>query len=146
MYTVDWEPLDLDYLGALVEKYGNLPMSIADAIVILCAERHDGQVLTLDEQFSIAGRDPDIRIRVARETVGEEAFSNYPARLKIFREHLLRTCLPGCGEDEFVSEREQMALRARWTYGPETKTDRVTRIQGVVIGSNAKSPVTEPVK
>ncbi len=64
VYTVDWGPLDLDRLSTLIEKYDNLPLSIADAIVVLCAERHGGQVLTLDEHFSIVGRDPNIRIRV----------------------------------------------------------------------------------
>jgi len=64
VYTIDWDPLDLDRLSTLVEKYGNLPMGIADAIVVLCAERHGGQVLTLDEHFSIVGRDPDLWIKV----------------------------------------------------------------------------------
>lgn len=64
VYTVDWEPLDLDRLSVLVQKYDNLPLSIADGIVILCAERHGGEVLTLDEHFGIVGRDPDIQITV----------------------------------------------------------------------------------
>jgi len=62
------------------------------------------------------------------EPAGEEAFSNYLAELKIVREYSLHTCLPGCGDDEFVSTREQVAFRARWAYGAETKTDRVTHI------------------
>lgn len=64
VYTVDWEPLDVNRLSALVQRYGNLPLSIADAIVIMCAEHHGGEVLTLDEHFSIVGRDPDIQIKV----------------------------------------------------------------------------------
>jgi len=70
VYTVDWEPIDLGRLSTLVEKYGNLPLSIADAIVVLCAERHGGQVLTLDEHFSIVGRDPDIRVTVRPSRLG----------------------------------------------------------------------------
>jgi predicted nucleic acid-binding protein len=64
VYTVDWEPLDLDRLSALILNYSRLPLSIADAVVIMSAERHGGQVLTLDEHFSIVGRDPDIEISV----------------------------------------------------------------------------------
>lgn len=63
-YEVDWQPLHLDRLGALVQKYSNLPLSIADTIVLLSAERHGGQVLTLDEHFRIAARDPGVDIMV----------------------------------------------------------------------------------
>jgi predicted nucleic acid-binding protein len=65
VYTVDWEPLDFDRLSFLIQKYGNLPLSIADSIVILSAENHGGEVLTLDEHFSIVGRDPDVHITVS---------------------------------------------------------------------------------
>lgn len=63
-FTVDWEPLDLRRLSTLIERYGNLPLSIADAIVVLSAERHGGEVLTLDGHFGIVGRDPYVRITV----------------------------------------------------------------------------------
>jgi predicted nucleic acid-binding protein len=64
IYTVDWEPLNLHRLSTLVTKYSNLPLSIADAMVILSAERHGGDVLTLDDHFAIVGRDPNVQIKV----------------------------------------------------------------------------------
>lgn len=43
----------LDHLArarALVKRYRDMPLGVADALVIACAERHRGRVLTLDER------------------------------------------------------------------------------------------------
>lgn len=61
--NVDWESSDLPRILHLVERYHDLPLGYADAAVIACAERHGGNVLTLDHRhFGVVAREGSIRI------------------------------------------------------------------------------------
>lgn len=52
---------DLPRIRTLVRRYGDLPLGLADAIVIACAERHGGRVLTLDARhFAVVAREGTI--------------------------------------------------------------------------------------
>jgi uncharacterized protein len=53
---------DLQRVQQLVERYDDLPLGLADAIVIACAERHGGAVLTLDEDFTVVAREGKLRV------------------------------------------------------------------------------------
>jgi uncharacterized protein len=64
-YGVEWADEDLIRIAALVVRYDDLPLGIADAAVIACAERNGGNILTTDRHFSeVVGRDPTIHITV----------------------------------------------------------------------------------
>jgi uncharacterized protein len=68
-YAVEWAHGDVVRIAALVERYGDLPLGIADAAVIACAERYGGNVLTTDRHFSqVVGHDPTARITVLPTT------------------------------------------------------------------------------
>ena len=71
-YAVEWIDEDSVRIAALVERYDDLPLGVADAAVIACAERHGGNVLTTDRHFSqVVGRDPTIHITVLPTVAGE---------------------------------------------------------------------------
>ncbi len=63
-YEVVWTQENLGRIAALVDRYRDLPLGIADASVIACAERRGGQVLATDEHFSIVARDRNTGITV----------------------------------------------------------------------------------
>lgn len=49
---------DLVRIRELVARYADLPLGVADAAVIACAERSGGRVMTLDgRDFSVVGRE-----------------------------------------------------------------------------------------
>ena len=60
----------LDYLDSswprvleLIRRYEDLPLGLADAAVIECAERHGGRVLTLDRRhFGVVEREGTIQV------------------------------------------------------------------------------------
>ena len=55
--TFDCAEQDLPRVFQLMERYGNLALGLADAVVIACAERHDGRVLTTDwRHFPVVAR------------------------------------------------------------------------------------------
>jgi predicted nucleic acid-binding protein len=54
---------DWSRIRELASRYANLPLGLADASVVACAERHTGRVLSLDE------RDLQIVAREGRITV-----------------------------------------------------------------------------
>jgi predicted nucleic acid-binding protein len=47
-YSLDCGERDWYRVQQLVNRYADLPLGLADAAVIACAERHGGQVATLD--------------------------------------------------------------------------------------------------
>lgn len=57
-FRLDCGEDDFPRIGALVERYADLPLGFADAAVIACAERHGGRVLTLDRRhFGVVARE-----------------------------------------------------------------------------------------
>ena len=49
---------DIARVRTLVARYGDLPLGVADASVIACAERHGGRVATLDRRhFGVVERE-----------------------------------------------------------------------------------------
>lgn len=57
------EPADEDLarIPELIRRYADLPLGLADATVIACAERHGGRVLTLDTRhFGTVAREGTI--------------------------------------------------------------------------------------
>jgi predicted nucleic acid-binding protein len=56
-YTLDWHEQDLSRVQHLIRKYRDLPLGLADAAVVACAERHGGRVLTTDfRHFPVVAR------------------------------------------------------------------------------------------
>lgn len=54
---------DLPRVRELVRRYADLPLGLADATVIACAERHGGTVLTLDTRhFGVVAREGTITV------------------------------------------------------------------------------------
>lgn len=54
---------DLARVRELVSRYADLPLGLADATVIACAERHGGSVLTLDHRhFGTVAREGTITL------------------------------------------------------------------------------------
>jgi hypothetical protein len=50
-------------MQALIRRYDDLPLGLADAAVIACAERNGGKVLTLDlRHFGVVAREGTITI------------------------------------------------------------------------------------
>ena len=50
-FTLDCGETDLPRVETLVARYEDLPLGLADALVIACAERRGGKVLSLDAHF-----------------------------------------------------------------------------------------------
>jgi predicted nucleic acid-binding protein len=62
-YALDCGENDLRRIRALVQRYEDFPLGLADAAVIACAERHGGKVLTLDlRHFGAVAREGTITI------------------------------------------------------------------------------------
>lgn len=56
-YTLDWEPRDIARIQQLAQKYQDLPLGLSAAMVITCAERNGGHVLTTDRRhFDVVAR------------------------------------------------------------------------------------------
>lgn len=56
--TFDATNADLGRIRSLVARYSDLPLGVADAAVVACAERSGGRVMTLDRRdFEIVGRE-----------------------------------------------------------------------------------------
>ncbi len=53
---------DVSRIRELVARYDDLPLGLADAIVIACAERSGGRVLTLDGDVAVVARERTISI------------------------------------------------------------------------------------
>jgi predicted nucleic acid-binding protein len=66
LFTLDCGEGDLTRIRSLVRRYADLPLGYADAVVIACAERSGGRVLTLDRHFTVV--------------VGEGTIEVFPSR------------------------------------------------------------------
>ena len=68
--AIEEGPLELDCgderLGRvreLVSRYADLPLGLADATVVVCAEKNQGRVLTLDvRHFTVVGREVGLTV------------------------------------------------------------------------------------
>ena len=63
VYTLDCGIDDLSRIGQLIVRYDNLPLGLANASVIACAERNGGRTMTFDRRdFDIVAREGTITI------------------------------------------------------------------------------------
>ncbi len=60
--TLDCGEADVARAAELTERYGDLPLGLADALVIACAERNGGQVLAFDDDFRVVAREGTLRV------------------------------------------------------------------------------------
>jgi uncharacterized protein len=60
--TLDCGEEDLRRVADLVQKYDDLPLGMADAFVVACAERHGGTVLAFDDDFRVVAREGRLRV------------------------------------------------------------------------------------
>lgn len=60
--TLDCGQDDLGRVAELVERYADLPLGLADACVVACAERHGGAVLAFDNDFLVVAREGRLRV------------------------------------------------------------------------------------
>lgn len=56
---------DVRRIRELVSRYADLPLGVADAAVIACAERNGGRVLTLDADFAVVAKERKITVHPA---------------------------------------------------------------------------------
>lgn len=62
-YAVECGDADVPRIRELVARYADLPLGIADAAVIACAERNGGRVLTLDvRDFGVVSKEGRITV------------------------------------------------------------------------------------
>jgi uncharacterized protein len=62
-YALDCGEADFPRIQALIRRYHDLPLGLANAAVIACAERHGGKVVTLDlRHFGVVAREGTITI------------------------------------------------------------------------------------
>jgi predicted nucleic acid-binding protein len=62
-HALDCGEADLPRIHELIQWYHDLPLGLADAAVIACAERNGGKVLTLDlRHFGVVAREGTITI------------------------------------------------------------------------------------
>ena len=61
-YTLDCGDENFARIHQLMDRYQDLPLGLADATVIACAERHGKKVLTLDHHFAVVAREGTIAV------------------------------------------------------------------------------------
>ena len=62
-FRLDCGDQDLGRVRALMTRYSSLPLALADAAVIACAERTGSSVLTIDRRdFDVVGRESGITV------------------------------------------------------------------------------------
>lgn len=62
-YSFECGDRDLPRIRELVRRYADLPLGVADAAVIACAERNGGRVLTLDARdFGVVAKEGKIAV------------------------------------------------------------------------------------
>jgi predicted nucleic acid-binding protein len=60
--TYDCGDRDLPRVRELVARYQDLPLGVADAAVVACAERNGGRVLALDRDFAVVAKEGTITV------------------------------------------------------------------------------------
>jgi uncharacterized protein len=62
-FSLECGDQDVPRIRALVRRYADLPLGVADAAVVACAERNGGRVLTLDlRDFGVVAREGKITV------------------------------------------------------------------------------------
>lgn len=61
-FTLDCGDRDIPRIRELVSRYSDLPLGVADAAVVACAERNGGRVLTLDRDFEVVAKERKITV------------------------------------------------------------------------------------
>jgi len=62
-FILDWDEADVDRGQELSRRYQDLELGLADALVIACAERNRGRVLSIDHRhFSVVARQGTITV------------------------------------------------------------------------------------
>lgn len=61
-YTLDWDDGDAERIRELVTRYDDLPLGLADASVVACAERNGGKILTLDRDFFVIAKEGNVTV------------------------------------------------------------------------------------
>ena len=61
-YDLDCGDANLLRVQQLIQRYADLPLGLADASVIACAERHGGKVLSTDRDVWIVAREGAIAV------------------------------------------------------------------------------------
>jgi predicted nucleic acid-binding protein len=62
-FTFDCGEADLPRIRELVSRYEDMPLGVADASVIACAERTNGRILTFDRRdFGVVAREGRVRL------------------------------------------------------------------------------------
>lgn len=61
-YSIECGNDDVARIRQLVARYADLPLGVADAAVVACAERNGGRVLALDRDFAVVAKEGRIRV------------------------------------------------------------------------------------
>lgn len=62
-YAFECGDRDVPRIRELVQRYADLPLGVADAAVVACAERNGGRVLTLDARdFGVVAKEGKIQV------------------------------------------------------------------------------------
>jgi predicted nucleic acid-binding protein len=62
-FILDWDEADIDRGQELTRRYQDLELGLADALVIACAERNRGRVLTTDHRhFPVIAREGTVTV------------------------------------------------------------------------------------
>ena len=61
-YSLECGDEDVPRIRELVARYADLPLGVADAAVIACAERNGGRVLALDRDFTVVAKEGRIGV------------------------------------------------------------------------------------
>lgn len=61
-YELDCGQADIPRLRELVARYADLPLGLADAAVVACAERNGGRILSVDRDFMVIAKEGKISV------------------------------------------------------------------------------------
>jgi len=66
-FSFDCAEEDLPRVRELVQRYSDLPLGFADSVVVSCAERNGGKVMSFDRRhFDVVAREGTIAVRPER--------------------------------------------------------------------------------
>lgn len=61
-YAFECGDRDIERIRELVDRYADLPLSVADAAVVACAERNGRRVLSVDADFGVVAKEGKITV------------------------------------------------------------------------------------
>jgi uncharacterized protein len=62
VFRLEHDPADLRRAHQIARQYQNLALGLSDALVIACAERHGGLVMSLDRHFWVVAGEGKIQV------------------------------------------------------------------------------------